>query len=279
MVYVDRRAILMSVSAASLAACAANGGEAQMLGSWPAPKDKSMSGLGNVRALVFDVFGTVVDWRTSVAREVEAMLRPRGFNIDGAAFATRWRAGYDPAMAKVRNGERPFVVLDQLHREMLEPVLAEFKVTGLSEEEKWTLTFAWRRLDPWPDTVEGLTRLKKRFVIAPLSNGNIALMLEMAKRAGLPWDAILGAETAQAYKPDPKVYDSAPRLIGVEASQVMMVAAHPSDLRAAAARGLKTAYVHRPNEYGIGSVRERPAAGSFDLMADSFVELAQQLGA
>lgn len=233
----------------------------------------------NVKALVFDVFGTVVDWRAGVAREAEAILSPKGVTLDWPAFADRWRAGYQPAMEEVRSGRRPFVLLDQLHREMLGPVLAHFDVSGLSEAEITTLSHAWRKLDPWPDAVVGLTRLAARFPIAPLSNANLALMEAMSARAGLPWTRILGAEPAQAYKPDPRVYDSAPRLLGIAPAECMMVACHPSDLDAAAARGLRTAYVHRPMERGNPTRALRPESGRYDLQVDSFTELADVLGA
>jgi len=231
-----------------------------------------------VKALVFDVFGTVVDWRSSIARAAQALLEPQGINIDWAQFADRWREGYFPAMRPVWNGERPYVILDVLHREILDAMLGGFGLEALGDAERATLTQAWHALDPWPDSVAGLTRLKAQFVIAPLSNGHVAMMVAMAKRAGLPWDLILGAEIAGSYKPDPRVYDSAPRLLGLAPAGVMMVAAHPQDLAAAAKRGLKTAYVHRPLEYGAAAAKDRPAAGSFDVMVDSFEELAEKLG-
>jgi 2-haloacid dehalogenase len=232
-----------------------------------------------IKALTFDVFGTVVDWRTSVAREVRAALEPKGFARDWGVFADRWRAGYVPAMAKVRKAERTFVVLDVLHREILVEALDEFGVLGLCECELDELNRAWHRLDPWPDTVEGMRRLKQRFILASLSNGNVALIVGMARRAGLPWDAVLGAEVARAYKPESEAYDSAARMLQLDPGECLMVAAHPYDLKAAARRGFRTAYVHRPLEQGPGREAERPAKGTFDHQVDSFIELAEALGA
>ena len=233
--------------------------------------------MSDIRALTFDVFGTVVDWRTSVAREAEAMLAPKGHALDWGDFADRWRALYQPAMAKVRHGEREFVVLDQLHRENLEALLAELGVGDLGEAELDQLNRAWHRLDPWPDVLEGLGKLKRRFILATLSNGNVALMVGMARRAGLPWDVILGAEVARAYKPVPEAYDAAARMLALAASECLMVAAHPADLRAAARRGFRTAYVHRPLEQGPGREAPRPEPGAFDYAAENFIDLAGQL--
>ena len=232
-----------------------------------------------VQALTFDVFGTVVDWRRSVAREAEALLGPKGHALDWRGFADGWRARYVPAMAKVSGGERPFVILDELHRENLVELLAEHGIADLSDSEIDELNLAWHRLDPWPDAPEGLARLKRRFILATLSNGNVRLMVDMARRAGLPWDAILGAEVARAYKPQPEAYDSAARMLGLPPAECLMVAAHPSDLAAAAARGFRTAYVSRPREYGGTWLPKRPEAGAFDYQVESFLELADALGA
>lgn len=231
-----------------------------------------------VRALVFDVFGTVVDWQSGVARDLEALLAPKGYTLDWTAFANAWRMQYRPAMEAVRSGQRSYVKMDQLHLEMLEPALSEFGVTGLTDAEKFELSRAWRRLDPWPDVVSGLTRLKSGYIIAALSNANISLAVSMAKRAGLPWDLILGAELVQTYKPMPVVYDSAPAILDLDPSQVMMVACHVWDLEAAAARGLRTAFVERPDEYGPGAGSPLPKPGEFDIAAASFIDLAYQLG-
>jgi 2-haloacid dehalogenase len=229
-----------------------------------------------IKALTFDVFGTVVDWRSGVAREAEAALSPKGHALDWGAFADRWRALYQPAMEAVRSGARPFTILDVLHRENLIVLLGELGIE-LSEPEIDALNLAWHRLDPWPDVLDGMARLKRRFILASLSNGNVALMVGMARRAGLPWDVILGAEVARAYKPQPEAYDAAARMLALQPSECLMVAAHPADLAAAAARGFRTAYVHRPLEYGPGREARRPAAGTFDYQVGSFIELAEAL--
>jgi 2-haloacid dehalogenase len=230
-----------------------------------------------IKALTFDVFGTVVDWRSSIAREARLSLEPLGFSLDWFAFADRWRAGYVPAMATVRKGERDFVVLDVLHREILDRLLEEDGITGLGEAGTDYLNRAWHRLDPWPEAVEGMARLKRGYSLASLSNGNVALIVNMARRAGLPWDVVLGGEVARAYKPDPAVYDGAARMLALEPAECLMVAAHPADLRAAARRGLRTAYVHRPLEQGPGREAARPAPGTFDYQVDGFDELAEAL--
>jgi 2-haloacid dehalogenase len=232
-----------------------------------------------IKALTFDVFGTVVDWRSGVAREAEAVLGPKGHALDWGAFADGWRARYVPAMAKVARGERPFAILDVLHRENLVELLAEHDIGGLAEAEIDRLNLAWRRLDPWPDVLEGMARLKARFILASLSNGNIALMVDMARRAGLPWDVILGAEVARAYKPSPEAYDSAARMLALQPGECLMVAAHPTDLAAAASRGFRTAYVHRPHERGPGREAQRPPAGTFDHAVEDIGELATALDA
>ena len=234
--------------------------------------------LSSVKALTFDVFGTVVDWRSSITREGEVLASRLGIQgVDWAEFASAWRAKYQPAMNRVRSGERPWTKLDDLHRESLEETLAEFEITGLSEDERDNLNRAWHRLDPWPDVVDGLTRLKSRYVIAPNSNGNIALLVNMAKRAGLPWDAILGAEIAQAYKPRPEVYLRCAEVLGLAPAAVMMVAAHNSDLVTAAECGLQTAFVPRPTEYGPGQTSDLAPEREFDVVATDFIDLANQL--
>jgi 2-haloacid dehalogenase len=238
-----------------------------------------MTDLSDVRALAFDVFGTTVDWCGGVAREAEALLAPRGHRLDWTAFANRWRSEYQPAMEAVRSGKRGYVPMDTLHREMLEPALAEFGVSGLSDAEKDEFAFAWRRLDPWPDTVAGMLRLKKRFTLVACSNANIALATAMAKRGGLPWDVILGSEFVKTYKPMPIIYDSVGEVLQLRPSQVMMVACHVWDLDAAKARGLRTAFVARPMEYGPGRDGKAPKDGAYDVVAESFLDLAQKLGA
>jgi 2-haloacid dehalogenase len=234
-----------------------------------------------VKALIFDTFGTIVDWRSSVIAEGMAWGKAKGLNINWADFADRWRLGYKPAMDKVRKGEIPWTRLDDLHRMILEDLLKEFKINNLTEEEKVSWTFVWRRLKPWPDSVEGLTRLKKKYVIAPLSNGNIALMANLAKFGGLPWDAILGSELVKHYKPDNEVYLSAPYFLGLKPEEVMMCAAHASDLHAARSNGLCAGFIYRPNEYGNGpvGVADKAKPGDFDIVSVSAVDLARQMGA
>jgi 2-haloacid dehalogenase len=235
--------------------------------------------LASVGALVFDVFGTVVDWRSSVTAEVQQLAKRKGLTVDGAKFADAWRAGYGPSMNRVRSGELPWTRLDALHRMTLDKILVDFGITSLSEPEKDALNRAWHRLTPWPDSVAGLTRLKKKFTIAPLSNGNIALMTDMAKHAGLPWDCILGAELVRHYKPDREVYQSAADFLALPPGDVMMVAAHLGDLRAAKSVGLKTAFVTRPLEYGPAGKPDLTADASVDVSAKDFNDLATQVGA
>jgi 2-haloacid dehalogenase len=231
-----------------------------------------------VKALVFDVFGTVVDWRGSLIKEGEAHSAAKGSPVDWAAFADAWRAGYQPAMEPVRNGSAPWRSLDSLHRDILDTLLPRFGLGTLGEDERRALNFAWHRLDPWPDAVEGLHRLKRHFVIATLSNGNVSLLVDMARRAGLPWDTVLSAELARSYKPDLEVYRMAARLLGAEPHELAMVAAHPSDLDAARRAGLRTAYVDRPLEHGPGAPHEAVEENRFDWQARDFADLAAQLG-
>ena len=230
-----------------------------------------------VKALIFDVFGTVVDWRGSVIREGEELGRRKNLDIDWAAFADEWRGRYAPSMDRVRRGELPWMNLDALHRASLEELLEEFGVENLTEEERDHLNKVWHRLDPWPDSVAGLEQMRERYVLATLSNGNVSLLTNMAKRAGLPWDLILSAELVRHYKPDPETYLMVPNLLDLHPEQVMLVAAHPHDLRYAQANGLRAAYVLRPMEHGPGKETE-PADPSFDLVADDFIELAEKLG-
>lgn len=232
----------------------------------------------DIRALTFDIFGTVVDWRSSVIREGQLLGQRLGLAVDWAAFADDWRGGYQPAMQKVRSGELPWTPIDALHRRILDGLLAGRGIV-LNEDDAAEFNRCWHRLIPWPDSVAGLYRLKRRFTIASLSNGNLSLLVAMARHAGLPWDAVLSAELFGHYKPDPEVYLGAARLLGLEPGQVMMVAAHPSDLRAAAACGLRTAYVPRPLEHGPGGEAPACREGEFDVVAGDFVALAQQLGA
>jgi 2-haloacid dehalogenase len=235
--------------------------------------------LASVKALVFDVFGTVVDWRSSVAAEVQELAKRKGITVDAATFADAWRAGYGPSMNRVRSGELPWTRLDTLHRMTLDKILVDFGITSLSESETDALNHAWHRLKPWPDTVAGLMRLKKKFIIAPLSNGNIALMTDLAKHSGLSWDCILGAELVRHYKPDREVYQSAADFLALQTGEVMMVAAHLGDLRAAKSVGLTTAFVTRPLELGPNGRPDLTADASADVSAKDFNDLANQLGA
>jgi 2-haloacid dehalogenase len=234
--------------------------------------------LDEIAALTFDVFGTVVDWRGSISRELRSWFGRRGIERDWEAVADRWRALYQPAMEEVRRGCRPWTRLDDLHRDNLLVVLDEFGLTGLNDAEIEHLNRAWHRLDPWPDAVDGLTRLKRRFILATLSNGNVALLVNMARRAALPWDVILGAEVARAYKPMPQAYLTTADLLGLQPIQCMMVAAHNDDLKAASALGFRTAFVGRPTEHGPKQTRDLRAEHAFDVVASDFLDLADRLG-
>jgi 2-haloacid dehalogenase len=232
-----------------------------------------------VKALAFDVFGTVVDWRGSIIREATAFGTKHGIDADWARFADAWRAGYRPAMQKVRSGELPWLRIDALHRLILDDLAADFGLHGLAESDLDHLNRVWHRLDPWPDVVAGLTRLKSRYIITTLSNGNVSLLTNMAKRAGLPWDCIVSAELFRHYKPDRETYLGTADLLGVAPAELMLVACHPDDLRAARASGCRTGYVERPLETGPAQPPPRVDAGEFDVVARDFVDLAQRLGA
>ncbi len=232
-----------------------------------------------IKFLAFDVFGTVVDWRSSVIAEGEQLGKAKGINIGWAAFADAWRSIYRPFMDKVQSGELPWTKLDDLHRMMLDETLKKFAIESLSDDEKEHLNRVWHRLKPWPDSVPGLKRIKSRFIISPLSNGNISLLTNMAKHAGLPWDCILSAENVRRYKPDPSVYLLAPQLFDLAPEQVMMVAAHEHDLQSASKHGLRTAYVHRPLEHGPGKATAIPPKERYDIVAGDFLDLADQLSA
>ena len=238
----------------------------------------STAPLAEVKALGFDVFGTVVDWRSSIIREGHAFGRARGLDVDWVAFTDAWRGLYQPALEKVRSGALPWTRLDDLHRMSLDRLREDFKITGLSAVEVEHLNRVWHRLDPWPDSVPGLTRLRKKYVLATLSNGNIALMVNMAKRAGLPWDAVLGAEPARAYKPQPEAYLRTADFLGRQPEECMLVAAHNSDLAAAARVGFRTAFVRRPTEHGPSQTRDLRADQSWDVVAESMIDLADKLG-
>ena len=232
-----------------------------------------------VRALIFYTFGTVVDWRGSIIEEGNAWGKTKGLKIDWGHFADRWRAGYAPAMDRVRKGEMPWTKLDDLHRMLLEDLLKEFRIEGLSEEEKDWWNRVWHRLKPWPDSVAGLTRLKKKYTIAPCSNGNVALLNDMAKHSGLPWDLILGAELARHYKPDREAYLTSVSLLGLKPDQVMMCAAHSGDLHAAKGFGLRTGFIHRPSEYGPTRQADKAKPEEFDVVSESMLDLAAKMGA
>lgn len=229
-----------------------------------------------IKALLFDVFGTLVDWRTSIARDAQSILAPRGVAIDWMAFADAWRAQYQPAMDDVRSGRLPFSKLDVLHRRNLDAILLAFGLERVDEATRQRLNLAWHRLDAWPDVAPGLAQLRERYRLAPCSNGNISLMVDLARRNGFPWDAILGAEIARDYKPKPAVYLAAAAAFDCAPGEAMMVAAHSSDLAAAARVGLRTAFIARPHEHGPGR-GENAASVSVDVSAASIVELADQL--
>lgn len=232
----------------------------------------------NVKALVFDVFGTVVDWRSSVIRECQAFGTRKGIERDWTAFAVDWRKAYRPAMDRVISGELPWMNIDALHRMALLELLERHDIGGLSEAEIDDLNRAWHRLDPWPDTVHGLTRLKNRYIIATMSNGNVALMVNMAKRACLPWDAVLGAEVAHAYKPERKAYETTARLLGLANDEVMLVAAHNNDLAAARRFGFRTGFVTRLTEHGPAQTTNLKAEQDWDVIATDFRDMAAKLG-
>ncbi|MGQ0677542.1 MAG: haloacid dehalogenase type II [Rhodospirillales bacterium] len=232
-----------------------------------------------VKALTFDVFGTVVNWRTSIIKDLEGFGRGKGITADWAGLVDDWRGAYRPTLNKVIAGELPWAKLDELHRGVLDKLLERYGVKGLSEPDKDHINKAWHRLNPWPDSVAGLTRLKKKYLIASLSNGNVALLANMAKHAGLPWDCILSAELFKAYKRDPKVYRGACTMLGLKPREVMMVAAHGDDLDAARRQGMRTGYVSRPGEYAAGREPEVEIEGGYDVEAKDFLDLAAKLGA
>jgi 2-haloacid dehalogenase len=232
---------------------------------------------GEVKALVFDVFGTVVDWRTSLIDELTLWGKARAIEADWTALVDAWREAYVPSMNEVRRAGK-FVKLDVLHRQSLDKLIERFNIKGLSEADREHINRGWHRLKPWPDSVSGLTRLKAKFIISPLSNGNVLLLTNMAKNAGLPWDLILGAEVFEHYKPDPETYLGAARLLSMQPGEVMMVAAHNGDLKAAQSHGLKTAFVPRPTEYGPHQKRDIEATGDWTMVVRDFNDLAVRLG-
>ena len=238
-----------------------------------------MTNITDVRALVFDVFGTVVDYRGTIIREGEQLNREKGLQVDWATFADAWRGQYRPNMQRVMQQELPWTNLDGLHRMALDELLKQFGVTSLSEDEKLHLNKVWHRLQPWPDAVAGLTRLKQHYILGTLSNGNVGLLVDMAKYSKLPWDVIFSAELVRAYKPDPRTYQMTYELLGVQPQQVMLVAAHPDDLQAAQRMGLRAGFVPRPLEHGPAKTPNLTSDTSFDIVASDFEDLARQLGA
>ena len=234
----------------------------------------------DIKALTFDVFGTVVDWHGSVAREVRALAAQKGLRINAVKFTRAWRAGYQPAMDRVRSGDLPWTRIDVLHRMILDDLLVKFKIAdALTDDEKADLNRVWHRLKPWPDSVRGLKRLKQRRIIATLSNGNTGLLVNMAKNADLPWDCVFSSDTFHHYKPDPEMYLGAADVLDLEPGQVMMVASHKHDLRAAARHGLKTAFIKRPHELGRNNNPDLASEPEFTFNAESFLDLADQLDA
>jgi 2-haloacid dehalogenase len=240
---------------------------------------KQKADTSTIKALAFDVFGTVVDWRTTIIRECTLLGKSKGISLAWDEFADAWRAGYAPAMNKVRNGELPWMNIDEIHRMILNELLLDFNIRGLRESEKDDLTRVWHRLKPWPDAIRGLRRLRRRFIVATLSNGNVSLLVNMAKNAGLPWDCILSSELAKHYKPDKEVYQTAADLLGLKPGRVMMVAAHKDDLYAARRVGFKTAFVLRPLEFGPKGKADLITDASFDVTATDFIDLANKLNA
>ena len=231
----------------------------------------------DVKALLFDVFGTVVDWRTSLVEELAAWGTARGLRVDWAGLVDAWRGAYAPSMDRVRHGVAPWTNLDALHRESLDRLAPEFGLAGLTPAELDWINRGWHRLRPWPDSVGGLTRLKAGFILSPLSNGNVSLLANMARNAGLPWDLVLSAELFRHYKPDPETYLGAASLLGLRPPEVMMCAAHNGDLHAARSCGLRTAFIARPTEHGAGQPHDLRPEADWDFAVDSVEALAARL--
>jgi 2-haloacid dehalogenase len=229
-------------------------------------------------AIVFDTFGSVVDWRGSLIAELTAFGRERGVNADWTALVDAWRGSYHPSMDRVRKGQQPWTVLDDLHRASLNRLVEEFGIRGLSEADMQHINLGWHRLKPWPDSVMGLARLKRKFVIGPLSNGNVALLTNMAKHAGIPWDVVFGSDLFQHFKPDPETYLGVAKLLGLEPGQLMMGAAHNNDLAAARKCGLMTGFFPRPTEYGPHQSRDFAAEQEWDVVATDIEDMAAKLG-
>jgi len=275
MTHITRRRLLKG--ATTVAAARAFGSLAVLEPANMSAQSRPSATAAGVKALVYDVFGTCVDWRTGVARDAERILKPLGYKIDWLAFADAWRALYQPSMEEVRSGRQPFVTLDILHRRMLDQIRPKFGLEKLANQVADDLNLAWHRLDTWPDTVPGFVRLKRKFILAPCSNGNIALMVDIARRNSIPWDAILGSEIARDFKPKPAVYLMTAAALNLQPGEVMMVAAHSDDLRQAASNGLRTAHVARPGENGPGTGESAPRV-PVDFAAKNMEDLASQLG-
>jgi 2-haloacid dehalogenase len=276
MTSITRRRLLEG--ATTVVAASAFGTRAVLDPAMVSAQPKPGATAAGVKALVYDVFGTCVDWRNGVARDAERILKPLGYTIDWLAFADAWRALYQPSMEEVRSGREPFVTLDILHRRMLDRIRPKFGLQKLDNRVADDLNLAWHRLDTWPDTVPGFVRLKRKFILAPCSNGNIALMVDIARRNNIPWDAILGSEIARDFKPKPAVYLMTAAALNLQPREVMMVAAHSDDLRQAASNGLRTAHVARPGENGPGTGESAPRV-PVDVAAKNMEDLASQLGA
>jgi len=235
--------------------------------------------MGAVKAILFDTFGTVVDWRGSVAREVEKLARNKGLgNVDGDAFARAWRAGYQPGMEEVRAGRRPWTSIDVIHRERLDAIVSEFGLSDLTDDERGDLNMAWHRLDPWADALPGLRRLHRGYILGPLSNGSTQLLVNIAKRVGIPWDVIGSSDAFRSFKPQAEMYLGAVSMLGMEPGDVMMAAAHNDDLKHAQSHGLATAFIRRPYEYGVDQERDFDAEDDWDFVVDGIEELAECLG-
>jgi 2-haloacid dehalogenase len=231
-----------------------------------------------VRAVLFDTFGTVVDWRGGITAAATELFRRRGVDVDGAAFADAWRGTYQPSMAPIRDGRRGFVTLDLLHRESLRTLLADRDLSGVFDEHEIdALVHAWHRLPPWPDSIDGLTAVRAHYIVGPLSNGNTSLLTDVAKHAGLPWDVILGSDVRKAYKPSPAAYLAPAELLDLAPGEIMLVAAHNDDLRHGRSVGLATAFVARPTEHGPNQTTDLTAGGDWDVCVTSIVELAQAI--
>jgi 2-haloacid dehalogenase len=275
MTSITRRSVLRAGTALSVSALA---GRTVLAPTGLFAQARPGASAEKVKALVYDVFGTCTDWRNGVARDAERILKPLGYNLDWHAFADAWRALYQPSMEEVRSGRQPFVKLDILHRRMLEQIRPKFGLEKLDGKVADDLNLAWHRIDTWPDVVPGFKRLQRKFLLAPCSNGNIALMVDIARRNKFSWDAVLGSEIAHDFKPKPAVYLMTAAALNLRAEEVMMCAAHSDDLRSAASNGLRTAHIARPGENGPGTGESAPQV-PVDFAAKNMEDLATQLGA